>query len=236
VIDVDFDFRIESGDGDPDRNSPTLKRYHRALWSKPLPSGGVFDLESAPRPDYLRDRSTARDFVLTSDGIVHPYDYGGWLDRMPYIRDLPADEIETFVRAGCTIGAYILFPVEYRNSPTVNQARGTRSEIADRFDLTLECIRRHYAEDSSPLSDVLAAYRGFFDLFVDFHRYVEFWLLDDLVDPATGSVRFVLPFDGFSAWPVPGSADEYRAYRDRTLEFVSARNARISTAPEAAAD
>ena len=35
---------------------------------------------------------------------------------------------------------------------TVNQARGCLKKISDRFDLTVECIRRHYARQSSPLS------------------------------------------------------------------------------------
>ena len=35
-------------------------------------------------------------------------------------------------------------------------------KISDRFDLTVECIRRHYARQSSPLGDTLASYRDFF--------------------------------------------------------------------------
>ena len=38
---------------------------------------------------------------------------------------------------------------------TINVARGLNKKIADRMDLTLECIRRHYLGEDSPLRDVL---------------------------------------------------------------------------------
>jgi hypothetical protein len=38
--------------------------------------------------------------------------------------------------------------------------------------LTLECIRRHYLDEPSPLSDTLARYADFFGLFGDFAGYV----------------------------------------------------------------
>ena len=44
--------------------------------------------------------------------------------------------------------------------------------IRDRFDLTLECIRRHYLDEPSPLSATLARYADFFGLFGDFAGYV----------------------------------------------------------------
>ena len=44
-IDTDFDFRDDTPiGGDPDRYSPTLRSYHKLLWSKPLPSGAQFDV------------------------------------------------------------------------------------------------------------------------------------------------------------------------------------------------
>lgn len=36
-IDTAFDFRTDTPPGrDPDSHSPTLRRYHQLLWSKPL--------------------------------------------------------------------------------------------------------------------------------------------------------------------------------------------------------
>jgi hypothetical protein len=60
---------------------------------------------------------------------------------------------------------------------TINGARGFHPKIKDRFDLTVECIRRHYVDDPSPLSDTLARYEDFFGLFGDFRGYVDFFLL-----------------------------------------------------------
>ena len=52
------------------------------------------------------------------------------------------------------------------------------------MDLTLECIRRHYAGGpESPLADVLTAYADFFALFDGFKEFVDFFLFQDLVTP-----------------------------------------------------
>lgn len=72
---------------------------------------------------------------------------------------------------------------------TINGRRGTHHQIKDRFDLTLECIRRHYTGEGSPLADTLDRYTGFFALFQDFAGYVNFFFLSDLVRD-DGGVRF----------------------------------------------
>lgn len=41
---------------------------------------------------------------------------------------------------------------------TLNGARGFTRKIADRLDLTLECIRRHDGGETGPLGAVLARY------------------------------------------------------------------------------
>ena len=41
LIDTSFDFRTDASGKDPDAYSPTLRQYHRLLWSKPLPSGAA---------------------------------------------------------------------------------------------------------------------------------------------------------------------------------------------------
>ncbi len=110
---------------------------------------------------------------------------------------------------------------------TINQARGCNRRIADRFDLTLECIRRHYAGGKSPLDGVLARYSEFFRLFRDFSGYVEFFLLQDLVDPDGSAVKIAAPVSDFSRSPVPSTADEYREYREAMTAFLKARNQRI---------
>ena len=114
---------------------------------------------------------------------------------------------------------------------TINGARGFDRSIADRFDLTLECIRRYYLGEPSPtglLGSALARYPEFFALFGDFEGFVDFFLLQDLVDEATSTVKFFTPFEDFTTSPLPGTLDAYRAYRDRSVEFIEARNRRIA--------
>src|SRR5665811_1531204 len=132
------------GDRDPDALSPTLRRYHKLLWSKPLPSG----------------------------------------------------------------------------------ARGFHPRIKDRFDLTVECIRKHYLNEGSPLSDTLARYADYFRLFGDFRGYVEFFLLQDLVSDDCSAVKFFSPFEDFNSSPVPDSMAVYLDYRALAVGFIEARNQR----------
>jgi hypothetical protein len=114
--------------------------------------------------------------------------------------------------------------------PTINIARGLNRRIADRMDLTLECIRRHYGgerPDVSPLGPTLARYRDFFQLFIDFRGYVEFFLLQDLVSDDCEAVRFFMPFDGFTSRAVPRDVSTYAEFMRRSIEFIRARNTRI---------
>ena len=110
---------------------------------------------------------------------------------------------------------------------TINQARGCLRKISDRFDLTLECIRRHYEGQSSPLGATLARYRDFFALFESFSGYVDFFLLQDLVSDDRSAVTFFMPFDDFKTPSVPKDRDTYTEYRRRSIEFIVARNRRI---------
>jgi hypothetical protein len=45
-IDVDYNFFDDTPEGrDPDSHSPTLRQYHRLLWTKPLPDVRPFELQ-----------------------------------------------------------------------------------------------------------------------------------------------------------------------------------------------
>lgn len=46
-IDITYDFRLDANGRDPDAFSPMLRRYHRILWSKPLPNGLDFTLSDS---------------------------------------------------------------------------------------------------------------------------------------------------------------------------------------------
>lgn len=223
-VDTTFDVRTDAHGGDPDRYSATLRRYHQLLWSKPLPTGHQLELTFSPYPG-LELRSELGDFYVTSDGMINTY-----FDR-PCIYDLgpliTPELVSSFETIASTIGGYIVFPGEQIDRKwTINQARGMIPSINDRFDLTLECIRRHYLGLASPLSDVLARYAGFFDLFGDFSGYTAFFLLQDLV--RDGSVVFFLPFTDFTTSPLPESDVDYLALRDAAVAFLVARNNRIA--------
>ncbi len=64
MIDITFDVRTDSGGKDPDKYSGTLRKYHRVLWSKPLPNGKYFDLDDTNDYVYLSHRSEMGNFYL----------------------------------------------------------------------------------------------------------------------------------------------------------------------------
>jgi hypothetical protein len=229
AIDTTFDFYSDTPEGrDPDAYSPTLRKYHKRLWSKPLPDGNEFLLSVARPGFYLHHDSSLGEFALSSDSIGHTYRYVR--ATAPIIGQVAIEELDQFFKICSTIGAYIVFPSRrVDGKATVNGARGLNNRIKDRFDLTLECIRRHYLNQPSPLSETLARYASFFDLFGSFEGYVEFFLLQDLVLGDGKSVNFFLPFHGFDAAPLPSGVDQYRSYKAGVISFVTARNNRMTT-------
>jgi hypothetical protein len=110
---------------------------------------------------------------------------------------------------------------------TINGARGFHPRIKDRFDLTVECIRRHYSGENSPLGETLERYADFFGLFEDFRGYVEFFLLQDMVVEDFSGVKFSMPFDDFNTSPLPACMEAYVDYKQNAIEFIKARNRRI---------
>ena len=144
------------------------------------------------------------------------------------INKIPSDEIDSFYSLCSTIGAYIIYPSKRVDKKmTINGARGTNSKIKDRFDLTLECIRRHYLNEESPLSDTLERYASFFRLFDNFRGYVDFFLLQDLVSEDYLSIKYLIPFNSFENTPLPKDTDEYILYKKNMTNFVASRNQRI---------
>ena len=139
-------------------------------------------------------------------------------------------ENEGFYALGYTIGGMMVFPGnQIDRRMTINQARGMNKwTIADRMDLTLECVRRFYAGDISPLGDTIARYADFFALFDDFRGYTEFFLLQDLVTDDGDAVRFFTEFEDFRASSRPHDLQEYRTFRTNSIEFIAARNRRIA--------
>lgn len=225
MIDPNFNFHSDAKGGDPDRTSPTLKKYHQLLWSKILPNGDYFKLEDNQPYHYLYYKSEEAVYALGSDTITHSYrshTKKKWLtEQIPYeVNDL-------FISAG-NIASYILFPKnKVRGNHTINQSRGVNRFIDDRFDLTLECIRRYYLNQTSPLYSTLKRYEDFFKLFEDFRGYIDFFFLQDLYDENSQTILFYLPFDDFKMPPSFKSVEDYLIYKKGVLDFVNKRKDRI---------
>lgn len=224
MVDTSFNMYSDAGGRDPDTTSRTLRTYHKLLWSKPLPSGDVFGLRDDEPGYYLHHNSALGDFSLGSDSITHSYKNHikkNWLTTQ-----IPKEVQELFDK-GSTIGGYLIFPNnQVDRKHTINQARGVLRLIDDRFDLTLECIRRFYSSKPSPLEEALERYASFFRLFETFEGYVDFFLLNDLVNE-DGTVKFYLPFDDFRSLPEFKSINDYLAYKTRVESFIDSRNRRI---------
>lgn len=97
LLDTSFDFRIDANGKDPDTYSPTLRPYHKALWSKPLPSGPRFDLDAATPGAYLHHRSELGEFWLSSDSVFPTFTRWSALSRL---RDsCPSRRMRSFGRS-----------------------------------------------------------------------------------------------------------------------------------------
>src|SRR5690348_13326032 len=110
MIDTAFDFRSDTpGYGlprvDPDASSPTLRRYHQLLWSKPLPSGAPFTLDVTTPGAYLHHLSSLGEFWLSSDAVIPTL-----RKKLAGIIEIPEGELEEFNRMGYTIGGMMIWP------------------------------------------------------------------------------------------------------------------------------
>ena len=226
-IDVDFKVFSDTPPGkDPDQHSPTLRRYHQVLWSKPLPRGQEFSLDLS-KPRLLYHNSSLGEFKLSSDSIGHTYRD---VKKMSHITSqVSRDFVNHAWNHLSTIGGYIIFPANQINrKPTINAARGINHQIQDRFDLTLECIRLFYKNKKSPLWETFCRYESWFKLFSDFRGFVDHFLLQDTVSPDYKYIDFWHPFTEFNYTPLPSDAISYEVYINKVSDFVSLRNLRIS--------
>ena len=208
---------------DPDAYSKKLKLFHKVLWSKKLPNGDYLDLKDADAKNYL----TWENFRFGSDSITASFRYKDYRHMIKKVIDcLPnyKEYIENYTKQAYTIGGAIIFP---KRQGGINQARGCNAYIRDRFDLTLECIRLYYNNQESPLYKVLDKDKDFFNLFVDFKGYVDFFFLQDLVSEDYKNVKFLIGNGNFEINPFPKTINEYLTWMNNQLEFVDKRNKRI---------
>lgn len=229
-VDTTFDFHSDTPDSkDPDRFSQKLLEYQELLWNKELPTGGRFDLRPEPGAYLVHRSAQGGAFFLASEAFTTRL--LGKAARV--IRGIPEDDVPEYI--GYTAGSTIVFPGnKIGKKMTINGARGFHPRIADRPDLTLECIRRHYlGELPNPLAKPLARYSDFFALFKTFREYVEFFLLQDLLEEDGQNVRsFLHPIADFRTKDaVPKDGPEYLTYLENSNAFISARNRRIDEQP-----
>lgn len=240
MIDVTFDFTTDSpnywngfwerneglgsGGSDPDISSPTLQKYHKELWSRKLPNGEMMDLKIGFGTEYL----TWKDFRFGSDSIIVSFRYKRYRHILNQVMEHLEDYknyYEDFLRKSYTIGGSIIFP---KHQSSMNQNRGTNGFICDRWDLTLECIRRYYSGETSPLHETILADIAFYELFVDFKGYVDFFYLQDCVTEDYSHVQIWCGDTRFIETGLPKTVDEYFEYINKELDFLNKRNKRIS--------
>ena len=242
-IDVNFDFTSDTphywdgfweyNDGlggscyDPDRYSPMLRKYQQLLWSKPLPNGEIMELEDGRSKFYLK----WKDIAMSSDSIIASFRYRRKRKLMEEVAEAVGDYrgyMEQYLRKAYTIGGEIIFPT---TTYSVNSLRGREPIISDRWDLSMECIRRYYKGEESPLSMCFRApiNKAFFDLFVDFKGYVDFFFLQDCVSEDYEKVIYWMDTpNAFVGDPLPMDVDTYFKYINAEMEFLRKRNERIA--------
>ncbi|WP_427131087.1 DUF6994 family protein [Pseudarthrobacter sp. S9] len=236
VFDTTFDYKTDKPARtrpDADRDSPQLRADHELLWTKELRPGELFEPKAPAvrRKGYLIFTNPTSEEMnwYGSDAITNSYT--SWLRPKTLVKaiaDLDKDQRALNLNPPYTIGSAMIWPVRKKDPYTMNRAR-VRRQIGDRMDLTLECIRRHYAgEQWSPLAKVIKAYEDFFALFRDFKGFVEFFHFQDLVSPDYDEVQFFLPLENFRRHGAPATTPEYVTYRDKVLEFIAARNSRMA--------
>ena len=241
MIDVSFDFTSDSpnywndywknndglgaGNSDPDSASKTLQKYHQILWSRKLPCGETMNLIRGSGSNYL----TWKDFRFGSDSIIVSFRYKRKRELINAVESFVPNYrsfMEDYVHKSYTIGGMTIFP---KHQSSINQNKGTNPLIADRWDLTLECIRRYYQGESSPLFEILLRDKDFFDLFVDFKGYVDYFFFQDCVTDDYSKVKIWLGSGDLQEDPFPKTVEEYLFWITTELEFIAKRNQRIDT-------
>ncbi len=201
---------------DPDVNSYNLYEAHIRVWNiqhkkfkNNKDENPLKDIKRNGRcrcEIIIKDEKKTKDdkIILGSDSIMSIYwhrTYGNMRYLMKEIKDcIEINEkhsefcqgvketnykkfIENYLQQANTIGGFMLFP---RHDCSINQARGMSDRIQDRFDLTLECIRRMYESGfptgSNPLFDMSKEDKEYFEMFGSFENYAKFFCLNKSYD------------------------------------------------------
>lgn len=238
---------------DPDRKSKSLAETHAFLWSGK--TGNTqnpdikLDLNVVGRKNFiLNDKKTS--ILFSSDTLINSFKWKRTKETVlrPLINELGSDKYhemqEAFTKKAYTIGGMIIFP-QRKAENSINRQRGFDTLIADRVDLTIECIRRYFFNETNPCrflsSSVLEKNGDFFRLFGTgfdgFKAYIDFFFLNDIVSPDYKKVRsFIgtkefLEQDAFSTSPsYPKNKEKWIQWKENAVDFIDKRNQRILTA------
>ena len=207
---------------DPDARSDALRYYQYLLYRRELPNGEFFDLQYHTKPNLVWNGKR-----FSSDSIIVSFRH----KRYNVIKEVAArpdfrEWIEGFIRESYTIGGEMLFPV----NPSINTARGfNNSSVSDRFDLTLYCIQKYYEGIESlndyglnRLLDAIKMNGDFFNKFLDFRGYVDFFLLQDAVDERYDTILYQ------SYLGKPKNVKDYDRFLAMEIDFLKKRNRRIA--------
>ena len=161
VIDVTFDFRTDARGKVPDSHSPrfavTTVCCRASHCQMELPS-------TYQKRILVRICTTPRvwgwEFFLSSDSVIPSFTK--WKSLKPMTDQIPESENEAFRKISYSIGGMMVFPGnQIDRKPTISRARGFNGAIFNRFDFTLECVRRFYANVDGPLASTLWRYANF---------------------------------------------------------------------------
>lgn len=217
---------------DPDVCSKLMQEYHKELWSRKLPNGQNMELKSGCGSYYLY----WQNFRFGADSIVNMYFHHKGVQsllneeiKQALIKNFDEttdfkDFVKKYLYKTYTIGGSIIFP---KNGVTNSINIRRYSLLKDRFDLTLECIRRYYEKEASPMSKVLQANAQFFALFCDFKGYVNFFFLQDLVNEDYSKINYFNSANKFEKVSYPQTEKDWLDLYNNQMNFVKKRNERI---------
>ena len=237
------DMSINPKRNDPDKVSVNLRRYHYLLWNhKQLPNGDRFLLsEATTMGDYLYFGQNT-ELKFGADAIINLYTHhdndkiNRILTKLKKNKKYQKRDNE-YIHKSYTIGGNIIFP---KHNPSINTARGNIYRIADRIDLTLECIRIWYKDKNkeTPLKSTIDIDSWFFNKFETFENYIDFFLLQDLVVKKNGKYKIKIflkrnakrDSDGnvLNMYGYPTTVKEWYTLYRKELKFLKKRNRRIN--------
>jgi hypothetical protein len=186
---------------DANAYSPELYNCHSELWSKALPNGETLKLRFCPKgvdrktgrpykPFILKDEDESFRLPLTSDTIAPSYNKLAKLLRQGVIDEKQANE---YLRAGRSTGSFLIWPIrgdKENSNNTINIVRART--VSDRIDLTLGHLQKWYeGQHGSPggLYKTFQLYSSYFELFVTFKGFADFFYLQDFISEDNSKVK-----------------------------------------------